>query len=385
MPSGWKCDLLFKNKIKELITKYGDDHAKIVKEIMGMCGVGEAQAQHNLQAIKMELKILQKPNLNLVSQETLVKKLTPTMLLEVSKFAEDKQQEVLEKINNGELNTVKDVKIFRESGVQNCTLSTRYLNKSGVEWCDYSINIYKGCSHNCSYCYAKAMHGRDTLWKGQIEAWNKPLKREIDLEELKKELEKADKGRIFYCSATDAYQPLNKKLGWSREVLEVLGKSKHEIYVLTKNASIEDDFDLISKHRNIQVGFTLTSLDDIKYKTFEPGSSPPSERIRVLKKAHDMGISTRVSLEPWIPKITDPFEIVKQCHSFIDYWWIGSYNYTAVKLEWYTPYVGKLQSLFVELRAKYWFKAELTRAFKSTPILNRVEFREAEGKLVGDQ
>jgi len=113
MPSGWKCDLLFKNKIKELIDKYGNDHAKIVKEIMAICGVKERQAEQNYSAIKQLIEI-EKPQLNAVSKETLVKKLSPTILLEVARTPQNKQQEALQKIDNGELKTVKDIQQFRK-------------------------------------------------------------------------------------------------------------------------------------------------------------------------------------------------------------------------------------------------------------------------------
>ena len=73
MPSGWKCDLLFKNKIKELIDKYGNDHAKIVKEIMAICGVGEKQAQVNLKAIKQLVDIEKRCDIT-PSKETILKK-----------------------------------------------------------------------------------------------------------------------------------------------------------------------------------------------------------------------------------------------------------------------------------------------------------------------
>ena len=108
MPSGWKCDLLFKNKIKELIDKYGNDHAKIVKEIMAICGVGEKQAQVNLKAIKQLVDIEKRCDIT-PSKETILKKLTPSVLLEVARTPQNKQQEALQKIDNGELKTVKDM------------------------------------------------------------------------------------------------------------------------------------------------------------------------------------------------------------------------------------------------------------------------------------
>lgn len=265
----------------------------------------------------------------------------------------------------------------------------KYLSKSGVEWCDYGINIYYGCEHNCKYCYARAMYRR--FRREPIEAWNKPRKKDIDLNLLKAELRKLEAGKIFFCSITDAYQPINKKEKWARDVLKVLLETKGKfgnlftVIILTKNASIEEDFDLISRYKNAQVGFTITTLNDEKAKRFEPNSSPPSERIRVLKKAHKLGLITRVSLEPWIPNFTDPFKIVKELHDFVDYWWIGIYNYSGVKLESYQPHVGKLQRLFMELGSNYWFKAELDRIFKSNPILSREEYQKAETQMVGTE
>jgi hypothetical protein len=113
MPSGWKCDLLFKNKIKELIDKYGNDHTKIVKEIMAICGVGEKQAQVNLKAIKQLVDIEKRCDIT-PSKETILKKLTPSVLLEVARTPQNKQQEALQKIDNGELKTVKDIQQFRK-------------------------------------------------------------------------------------------------------------------------------------------------------------------------------------------------------------------------------------------------------------------------------
>ena len=75
---------------------------------MAICGVKERQAEQNYSAIKQLIEI-EKPQLNAVSKETLVKKLSPTILLEVARTPQNKQQEALQKIDNGELKTVKDM------------------------------------------------------------------------------------------------------------------------------------------------------------------------------------------------------------------------------------------------------------------------------------
>jgi len=271
----------------------------------------------------------------------------------------------------------------------------KYVSESGVEWADYGINLYMGCRHDCTYCYGKSMFNRKILWKNQIEQWDKPKKRIIDLDTLRSELEdikeqrlkhnQSELGKIFFCSVCDTYQNYEEDKEFIRSVLKVFLESKHMIYILTKNASIENDLDLISQYKNVQVGFTLTSLDDTNYKNYEPNASKPSERIRVLEKAHNMGITTRVSLEPWIPEFTDPFEIVNKCYKYVDNWWVGIYNYSNIKMEWYQRYIGKLQNLFMELECNYWMKCELDRVFKSRPILDREEYVKTEQQMVGTQ
>ena len=171
-----------------------------------------------------------------------------------------------------------------------------YVSKSGVEWTDYALNIYLGCAHNCDYCYAKLMNGKT----GWVEDWTQPRKRDIDLEELFKELDSLEPGNLFFCSITDAYQPLNRELDWAGQVLSVLLSKKHiTTLILTKSSDVERDLDdICNAHntlQNVKLGFTITCLDDATSKNYEPGASPPSERIRVLRKAHELGIPTRGS------------------------------------------------------------------------------------------
>lgn len=139
MPSGWKCDLLFKNKIKELIDKHNTkergEYTKLVKEVMGMCGVSERQARSNIKSIQMLMKIESNKTEDFfpISQETIIKKLNPHILLEIAKTPEDKQQEVVKKIEEGEIKTGKDVKQFRETG------NTEKLKSLMKE--NYGVNI----------------------------------------------------------------------------------------------------------------------------------------------------------------------------------------------------------------------------------------------------
>jgi len=277
----------------------------------------------------------------------------------------------------------KKVKKTKEKGEKDKkdNLIKKFNFDSGVEWCDYGINIYEGCFHNCTYCYAKLMNDR-FKW---VEVWNEPKKRNLDLVAWEKALEGIPPGVFFFCSTCDAYQPLNKTLKWAREVLQVMLKSKHHILILTKSSDVEDDFDLISQYKNVEVGFTITSLDDITYKKYEPNSSLPSEKVRVLKKAKEMGIKTLVSIEPWIIGHTDPLEIIKQLHPFVDRWIVGVANYMGFQLESYRVYVPTLITYLIENNINYRFKAELDRVVKSYPILSRESYEKSLSQQVGDQ
>ncbi len=259
-----------------------------------------------------------------------------------------------------------------------------YIGKSKVEWTDYGLNIYTGCSHNCCYCYGKLLNRR-TKW---IENWSDTRKRKIDLKELSGELDKLEPGKLFFCSITDAYQPLNEKLDWARSVLEVLLSKSHIItLILTKSAFVEKDLDFIrdmsQKNRNVKLGFTITCLDDEKNRIYEPNSSSPSERIRVLKKAHNLGIPTFVSVEPWIIDHTNPLKIVEELKGFVDEWIFGVHNYSDTLIEDYQHLIGELHSYLIKNGILFRMKAELGRAFKSNPVLGKQEYILSEEQVVG--
>jgi|GEM_PF-895499 len=236
------------------------------------------------------------------------------------------------------------------------TPSLHGLHPSDVEWCDYEITIYKGCYHNCSYCYAKRMNER-YKW---VKDWIKPLPKEIHWEELKKSVDSKPKGRIFFCSACDAYQPIEKEKQIARKMLqEILIPSHHLTLILTKSDLVTRDYDIIKGHNNVHVGFTLTSLEKNK---FEPNSSSPEERIEALKLAKENNITTFVSIEPWIPQITNPIEIISKTNAYVDYYIIGSLQYSGKeqdKRNIYKNFAPQLFNILQETRKGYYLKEEL--------------------------
>ncbi len=180
------------------------------------------------------------------------------------------------------------------------------LSKSGLENTDYSLNPYRGCEHQCVYCYAPyVLHIPLQEWRNVVY-----VKRNLPTV-MDREL-KRKKGFITVGSVTDAYQPAERKYEITRKSLEVLLKHNARISILTKSSLILRDRDIISKFREAHVGVTLTTLDDAFRRRIEPNSSSVEERLQVLEEFKNKAIRY-IFVGPIFPEITLPHlrEIVK--------------------------------------------------------------------------
>ena len=153
------------------------------------------------------------------------------------------------------------------------------IRRSGVEWTDYNANIYHGCAHNCKYCYARLMTKR---FEPKPLDWRDVKMVENAVELARRDIRALHPGRIMFCSMTDPYQPIEAETGLARKVLEVLLDSLFHVLILTKSPLVTRDYDLIRGHGNVEVGFTITSLDDIPF--WEPYAPGNTKRIEALKK-----------------------------------------------------------------------------------------------------
>jgi DNA repair photolyase len=176
------------------------------------------------------------------------------------------------------------------------------INKSGIEGVDYAVNPYIGCTHGCTYCYAKFM----TRWYHGGEKWGSFVdvkKNAIDC--LTREVNKRKKGVILFSSVTDAYQPVEKKYKITRGLLEKLVEHDFPVEILTKSALVTRDSDIIDKFDHVEVGMTITSNDENVRRAFEPGASPVAERMEALKLYSNMGIPTFAFLGPLLPFLSE--------------------------------------------------------------------------------
>jgi DNA repair photolyase len=174
---------------------------------------------------------------------------------------------------------------------------------------DLSINPYRGCSHGCVYCFARPTHSYMGLSPG-LDFETKLFYKENAAQLLEAELAK----RSYVCKTialginTDGYQPLEKRLGVTRSVLEVLTRCRHPVTIVTKSALVLRDLDLLldlAKDRLISVSVSITSLADEIKRTLEPRAASPQARLRVVRQLADAGVPVGVLVAPVIPAITD--------------------------------------------------------------------------------
>jgi len=173
----------------------------------------------------------------------------------------------------------------------------------------YSINPYRGCAHGCSYCYARPTHEYYGLSAGidfETKVFVKHGVAELFREFLAKPSWQPE--MIAMSGVTDCYQPAEREFQLSRACLEVAAECRQPIGIVTKNALVTRDLDLLvqlAAHNAVQVAVSLTTLDKELARTMEPRTSSPTARLRAIGQLSDAGVPTHVMVAPVIPGLND--------------------------------------------------------------------------------
>jgi DNA repair photolyase len=174
---------------------------------------------------------------------------------------------------------------------------------------DRSINPYKGCEHGCIYCYARPTHAYLGLSPG-LDFETKLFYKRDAAELLVKELSKPGyrPALISLGANTDPYQPIEKKLGITRSILQVLNEFNHPVAIVSKSALVERDIDILSamaKRNLVQVFLSIATLDHDITRHLEPRTSAPARRMEAIRTLSAAGIPVGVIVAPIIPALTD--------------------------------------------------------------------------------
>jgi len=172
-----------------------------------------------------------------------------------------------------------------------------------------SINPYQGCEHGCIYCYARPTHAYRNLSPG-VDFETRIFAKVNAAELLRREL-----SRPNYCcevislgANTDPYQPAERKFGITRSVLEVCAEFNQPVAIVTKNALVERDLDILvpmAQKRLVNVFLSVNNLDHEIARRLEPRCVAPQRRLQAIRTLSQAGVPVGVLVAPVIPFLTD--------------------------------------------------------------------------------
>lgn len=174
---------------------------------------------------------------------------------------------------------------------------------------DRSINPYRGCEHGCVYCFARPTHAYLGLSPG-LDFETRILAKPDAPRLLAKELSR----RAYRCrpialgTNTDPYQPMERRLGITRGILEVLSAFNHPVSIVTKSDAVLADRELLADmaaRRLAKVYLSVTTLDNELARKLEPRAAAPAKRLAAVRALRDAGIPAGVMVAPVIPALTD--------------------------------------------------------------------------------
>ncbi len=175
---------------------------------------------------------------------------------------------------------------------------------------DQSINPYQGCEHGCIYCYARPSHSYLDLSPGldfETRIFSKPNAASRLLEEWEKK--RYECKPITIGANTDPYQPAERSLEITRQLLELFLEYRHPVNVITKSNLIVRDLDLLAElaaQRLCSVAISVPTMDDDLKRIMEPRVPAAAARLKAMRLLADHGVPTSALIAPVIPAINDP-------------------------------------------------------------------------------
>lgn len=212
----------------------------------------------------------------------------------------------------------------------------------------YVINPYRGCQHNCSYCYARFMK----RFTGHREPWGQFVDVKVNAPDLLRlEITKKKQGRVWISGVCDPYQPLEARYKLTRQCLEILAQNNWPVIVQTRSPLVLRDIDILKKGRDFEVGLSIATADDNIRKLFEPNAPPINERVRALDELHRARIKTYVMIAPMLPGAEGLAEILA---GKVDYVILDRMNYH------YADWVYRKYGLDDKMTDEYFNRTERT-------------------------
>ncbi|MCG7198891.1 PA0069 family radical SAM protein [Marinobacter pelagius] len=174
---------------------------------------------------------------------------------------------------------------------------------------EQSINPYRGCEHACIYCFARPSHAYWDLSPG-LDFETRLIAKHNAATKLRETLDKPGYrvSPIALGMNTDAYQPIERDMEITRQLLTVMCEYRHPVSLITKGALILRDLDLLTdlaRDRLCSVTISLTTLSNDLKRRMEPRTAAPATRLRVIEQLREEGVPVGIIIGPVIPFIND--------------------------------------------------------------------------------
>ena len=180
----------------------------------------------------------------------------------------------------------------------------------------WSLNPYMGCAHQCTFCYVRAFERRAD--RPADSRYGASIRVKVNIPQvLRAEVTRRGWSReaVALGAATDPYQPAEGKYRLTRGCLQVLSAVHNPFSVVTRGPMIVRDIDVLqeaSRRADVQVNFSVPTLDTRVWRHTEPGTPPPRQRLRALRMLIDAGIKAGVGMAPLLPGMSDRPELLRE-------------------------------------------------------------------------
>ena len=187
-----------------------------------------------------------------------------------------------------------------------CKVALNRVKGMPFEW---SLNPYMGCVHRCTFCYVRAYERRADRPSG--ERYGTSIRVKVNVAEvLRAELARPSwqGDGIAVGAATDPYQPAEGRYRLTRSCVEALRDASASFHVITRGPLIVRDAALLAEaaaRADVSVTFSVPTVDEDVWRTTEPGTAPPLQRLRALRVLVDAGVRASVGMAPLLPGLSD--------------------------------------------------------------------------------
>jgi DNA repair photolyase len=224
---------------------------------------------------------------------------------------------------------------------------------------NWTLNPYRGCTHACHYCFARRYQTQFEL--GPDDHFSSVILVKINLVDvLRRELDKPSwiREQVAVGTATDPYQPIEGHYKLTRRSLEVLLAGRTPVGLVTKGPMVVRDADLLAdlgKRYGCTVYMSVPTVDDEAWRTLEPGTASPLQRLRAVRQLRDAGVNAGVLMAPVVPGFTtQPSKLEATIKAIADHGaaFMGA-NLMYLKEGTRDHFMGFLASEFPDMVASY--------------------------------